>query len=110
MECLCPTCGQHLPEQGFQFDPESGIVVANGSFVQLPRREAQILEVLLEKAGRVITRESLFAAVYGRLDGPEYEEVIESHVSKLRKKVATLGIAILSERFKGYWLKIGAVQ
>lgn len=100
----CPCCGQALPDDGFRFNSESGILISGGSFVLLPRREMQILEILFERRGRVVTRGVLFQEVYRADDEPDGEAVIESHVSKLRKKILPLGLRIKSERFKGYTL------
>lgn len=104
--CTCPTCGQALPPDHFSFDSDAGIVVSSGKFAQLPRREAHILEYLLERRGRMISRSSIFQELYRRDDEPETEAVVESHVSKLRKKLKPLGIYITSERFKGYCLTV----
>ena len=109
MSCACPACGQLLPATFFSFDAESGILVSRGRFVQLPRREATIMEYLLDRRGRMVSKSSLFEELYRRDDEPETENVIESHVSKLKKKVTPLGVKIRSERFKGYMLTLNEV-
>lgn len=107
MTC-CPTCGQALPADQFNFDVATGILMARGQFVTLPRREAEVLDILLSKRGRQVSKTWLFEQIYRRGDEPETENVVESHVSKLRKKILPLGLVIRSERFKGYALTIGA--
>ncbi|PZR69151.1 MAG: hypothetical protein DI537_49440 [Stutzerimonas stutzeri] len=102
--CSCPTCGARLKPDHFSFDPDSGLVVAGGRFALLPRREMQIFEYLLERRNRVVTRGQLFEEIYRRDDEPDNEAVVESHISKLRRKLVPLGIGITSERFKGYQL------
>lgn len=102
----CPCCGQALPDDGIRFNSESGILISGGSFLVLPRREMRILETLFERRGRIVTRGTLFAEAYRGDDEPDGEQVIESHVSKLRKKVLPLGLRINSERFKGYTLTV----
>lgn len=104
MTCACPLCGAALAADQFAFDAESGIVVAGGQFVSLPHTEALVLEKLLEQRGRVVRKDVLFRAVYSGRDGPDDERVVETHVSKLRKKIRPLGLVIQSERFKGYTL------
>lgn len=108
MTCACPTCGQPLPEDGVKLDIEAGIVIGHGRFVTLPRREMAVLEVLWARRGKVVTKDQIFNAVYRENDGVEFAEVVESHISKMRKKVKPLGLLIRSERFKGYQLLIGA--
>jgi two-component system, OmpR family, flagellar system response regulator FtcR len=78
--------------------------LVNGQALKLPRREKRILEYLASNAGRRVTRRQVFDAVYGYEDDCELESVIESHISKLRKKLrCNLGYdPIESQRYLGY--------
>ncbi|WP_442754619.1 response regulator transcription factor [Methylocystis sp. JAN1] len=80
--------------------------IVNGETLSLPRRERRILEYLLVNRGRRLTKAQIFNAVYGLFDDDVEENVIESHISKLRKKLrARLGYdPIDSQRFLGYLL------
>ncbi|MCL6229463.1 response regulator transcription factor [Bartonella bilalgolemii] len=80
----------------------------NGVNFPLPRRERRILEYLTTNPGRRVNKTQIFNAVYGIFDDTIEENVIESHISKLRKKLTTkLGYDIIdSKRFLGYSLKI----
>lgn len=80
--------------------------LVNGEILALPRRERRILEYLLINRGRRLTKAQIFNAVYGLFDDDVEENVIESHISKLRKKLrARLGYdPIDSQRFLGYLL------
>lgn len=82
-------------------DPEIG-----GSTFQLPRRERRILEYLANNAGRRVTKSQIFNAVYGLFNENIDETVIESHISKLRKRLRQrLGYdPIDCKRFLGYRL------
>ena len=75
-----------------------------GRRMDLPRRERRVLEVLYLNAGRRVSKAQLFSAVYGLDDEVIEETVIESHISKLRKKLrSALGYdPIDSQRFLGY--------
>ena len=77
-----------------------------GSPLLLPRRERRILEYLASINGRRATKTQLFGAIYGLFDDHIEENVIESHISKLRKKLRTyLGFdPIDSKRYLGYRL------
>ena len=66
-------------------DPEIG-----GRTLALPRRELRILEHLVSHQGKWLTKTQLFNAIYGLFDSSFDENVIESHVSKLRKKARRL--------------------
>ena len=54
--------------------------------VAIPRKEFQLLEVLMTSAGRVITRESLLDQVWG-LDYVGDAKTLDVHVKRLRGKV-----------------------
>lgn len=77
-----------------------------GATMALPRRERRILEHLVAHQGRRVTKAQIFSAIYGIFDEDVEESVVESHVSKLRKKLrARLGYdPIESKRFLGYCL------
>ena len=66
----------------------------------------RILEILAAQRGRWLTKAQVFSATYGLFDERIQESVVESHVSKLRRKLtAALGEdPIESRRFLGYRL------
>ena len=80
-------------------DPEVG-----GRTLVLPRRERRILEYLVACRHRRATRNQIFNAVYGLFDEEVEESVVESHISKLRKKLRNvLGYdPIDTKRYLGY--------
>ena len=86
---------------GLNRDPE-----IDGQPLPLPRRERRILEYLASNRGRRVTKTQVFNAIYGIFDEEVEENVVESHISKLRKKLREkLGHdPIDSKRFLGYRL------
>ncbi|PWV95250.1 DNA-binding response OmpR family regulator [Hoeflea marina] len=80
-------------------DPE-----VEGKTFALPRRERRILEYLVANRGRRVTKQQIFSAIYGIFDEDVEENVVESHISKLRKKLRMrLDFdPIDSKRFLGY--------
>lgn len=82
-------------------DPEVG-----GDVLPLPRRERRILELLAAHRGRRVTKSQIFNSIYGLFDENIEENVVESHVSKLRKKLRVrMGYdPIDSKRYLGYCL------
>jgi DNA-binding response OmpR family regulator len=78
----------------------------DGEPLPLPRRERRILEYLAANRGRRVTKSQVFNAIYGIFDDEVEENVVESHISKLRKKLREkLGVdPIDSKRFLGYRL------
>lgn len=82
-------------------DPE-----VRGQLLHLPRRERRILEYLVSNKGRRVTKTQIFNFVYGLFSEEIDENVIESHISKLRKRLRhRLGHdPIDSQRYLGYRL------
>ena len=79
--------------------------------VLLRRREASILETLLMRRNRVVTRDALIEAIYG-LDDEIESNTLEAQVSRLRKKLAELGgdVEIRSMRGIGYILRMAQTR
>jgi len=90
------------------FDGRDPLV--GGEVMELPRRERRILEYLVKNKGRRVTKTQIFNAVYGVMNDGVDECVVESHISKLRKKLRKkLGFdAVESTRYIGYMLKDGS--
>jgi DNA-binding response OmpR family regulator len=84
-------------------DPE-----ARGEVLPLPRRERRILEFLVQNMGCRVTKTQIFNSVYGLFSEDIDENVIESHISKLRKRLRhRLGYdPVDSQRYLGYRLVI----
>lgn len=79
-----------------------------GEPLVLPRRERRILEYLVANKGRRVSKQQLFSAIYGIFDENVEENVIESHISKLRKKLKMrLGYdPVSSKRYLGYGIGV----
>lgn len=75
----------------------------------LPRRERRILEYLVSHQGKRVTKTQIFNSIYGLFDENVVEDVVESHISKLRKKLRhRLGFdPVDSKRYLGYCLTAG---
>lgn len=80
--------------------------IVRGEVMLLPRRERRILEYLVSRRGRLVSKAQIFSSIYGIFDEDVQENVIESHISKLRKKLRSrLGFdPIESKRYLGYRL------
>ena len=71
-----------------RLDPASREVTIQGHLIPLTSAEFALLEVLMQHAGRIVTREELTESVLGRKLGP-FDRVIDVHVSNIRKKLGT---------------------
>ncbi|MBE9538771.1 MAG: response regulator transcription factor [Proteobacteria bacterium] len=69
-----------------ELDTAAHSVQVLGELVELPRREYMLLKILMESAGKVLTRESLDARLYSW--GEEVaSNALEVHIHHLRKKM-----------------------
>ena len=57
-----------------------------GVTVELSSREFSLLQMLLENAGRVLTRTQIEQSIYGWRDEPD-SNALEVHIHHLRKKL-----------------------
>ena len=69
-----------------RMDVERHVVTVDGSSVQLPLKEFELLELLLRNAGRVLTRGQLIDRVWGA-DYVGDTKTLDVHVKRLRQKV-----------------------
>ena len=69
-----------------RMDVDRHVVSVDGSRVQLPLKEFELLEVLLRNAGRVLTRGQLIDRVWGS-DYVGDTKTLDVHVKRLRAKV-----------------------
>ena len=71
-----------------RLDPASREAWIQGRLISLTSVQFTLLEMLMQHAGRIVTREELTEAVLGRKLGP-FDRVIDVHVSNIRKKLGT---------------------
>jgi two-component system response regulator RegX3 len=69
-----------------RLDAERHEVVIRGELVSLPLKEFELLELLLENAGRVLPRDTLISRVWG-VDYVGDTKTLDVHVKRLRSKV-----------------------
>lgn len=76
------------------------IVEVNGQIAPLSYKEYNLLTALLEANGKVLTREALFAKVWGDYYGES--RTLDVHIRNLRKKLGTAGKYIKTVKNIGY--------
>jgi DNA-binding response OmpR family regulator len=86
-----------------RLDPAAREVRLRDALLALTSVEFTLLEMLLQHAGRVVTREQLTETVLGHRLGP-FDRVIDVHVSNVRKKLGSShgGERIKAVRGSGY--------
>jgi two-component system response regulator RegX3 len=78
--------GEALEVGDVSLDPERHEVLIRGEEVSLPLKEFELLGLLLENAGRVLTRETLIDRVWGA-DYVGDTKTLDVHIKRLRAKV-----------------------
>jgi DNA-binding response OmpR family regulator len=78
--------GDTLRVGGIELNPATRTVLQDGRRVDLTSVEFNLLQVLLQEAGQVVSRERLVDSVLGRKFSP-FDRSIDMHVSKVRKKL-----------------------
>ncbi len=92
------TCGPLV------FDSSSRSFELRGKPLSLTRREAAVLEVLITRRGRAVSREHLFAQVF-TFDDDVNPEAIEIYVHRVRRKLEGAEVKIRTLRGLGYLLE-----
>lgn len=67
-------------------DPDRHIVIKKGEELNLPRKEFQLLKLLMSKPGNVFTREHILSDIWGQ-DIVVGNRTIDVHIRKLREKL-----------------------
>ena len=67
--------------------PEEHLALARGRVMSLSARELELLAALADRAGRVITREALYEAVWGGTLRHD-DRSVDVYIHKLRAKLA----------------------
>ena len=70
---------------GVRLDPDRFEVVVRGKSVHMPRKEFELLELLMENSGRVLTRETLIDHIWGS-DYYGDTRTLDVHIKRLRSK------------------------
>ncbi len=98
--------GQEIRVGRLLFRPASGEFVVGDEVLVLPRREHMALELLVRRAGRVVSRAALEEALWG-FDEEIESNVLETHISRLRRRLAAsdAGVEIRALRGLGYMLR-----
>lgn len=75
-------------ENGLQIDHERYEVKRDGERINLPRKEFELLSLLMSKPGKVFTREVILSTVWGE-EVVVGDRTIDVHIRKLREKLGS---------------------
>jgi two-component system OmpR family response regulator len=89
------TCG------ALSFDSVGRRVTANGVVLDLTTRELSVLEALIFRTGKVVSKEQLLERLYSYSEEAS-NNAIEVYIHRLRKKIEPAGVTIRTIRGLGY--------
>jgi two-component system, OmpR family, response regulator len=85
---------------GAQVDVEDRLVTINNTSIEMTAREWALLEALVQRAGRWVSKQDLERLALGLDQLPPNSNALEVHVANLRRKLGRT--AIESQRGRGY--------
>lgn len=88
-----------------KFDVSDRSVTFNDQPVELSARELAVLELLLQRPGRVVSKEQLMEHMYG-WDNDVSPNAIEVFIHRLRKRLEPCGVGVRTVRGLGYVLEM----
>jgi len=88
-------------------DPAAHEVARGGRRIALTRTEYGLLELLMKRAGRVVTRDNLIESVWG-LDSEVRSNTLDAFIRLLRDKVDTAGEIKLIQTVRGVGYRLRA--
>jgi len=95
--------GRVYREGRIVLDPQRHAVTVAGVPVALTPKEFDLLQIFLQSAGRVLTREFLLTRVWGYAHADEIESrTVDVHVRRLRAKLGEDGQRIATVKSVGY--------
>jgi DNA-binding response OmpR family regulator len=110
IECACPTCGQPIPEDGLIVDAQNGYVILGPRRVKLRGLQFHILKALAEVRPNILTYDRLISRVWGLNEPDDVRGSICVNLSKLRPKIAPLGIDVRTVYGEGLYLSTDRLE
>ena len=89
-----------------EYESSGRVFTLNGTRLQLRPKEHAVLEVLLMRVGKAVSRAALYERVFS-MDATTSQEVVEIYVHRLRKQLRDTGVRIVTLRGLGYVLEVG---
>jgi len=92
-----------LTYRELSFDPATRTASISGHALPLSLHELSVLEVLVRRFGRPVSKEQLVEQIY-TYDQEVSHNAIEVYVHRLRKKIGTTGLVVRTLYGRGYAL------
>ena len=95
--------GTSIVFERLNLDTVSRSVNVDGQMLDFPARELGLLEALLRRQGKVVSKQTILESLASFEDDLS-ENAIEQYISRLRRRLAPHGIIIRTARGLGYYL------
>ncbi len=95
--------GTSIVFERLNLDTVSRSVSVDGQMLDFPARELGLLEALLRRQGKVVSKQTILESLASFEDDLS-ENAIEQYISRLRRRLAPHGIIIRTARGLGYYL------
>lgn len=92
---------EKITYEGLTVIPSFKVCIVDGKQLQLPKKEFEILRLLLSHVGRVFTREEILNSVWPD-EVVVLDRVVDVHVTRIRQKIGLYGKCIKSRSGYGY--------
>lgn len=79
--------GEILRSGDLEVRPSEFLVLLRGRVLKFTRREQQLLAVMMRSEGRILSREELYALVWGKRLRPG-DRTVDAYVRRLRSRLA----------------------
>lgn len=86
------------------YDSSGRIFTLHGQRLLLRPKEHAVLEVLMTRAGKAVSKAQLYDSVFS-IDATTGQDVVEIYIHRLRKQLQDSGVAIVTLRGLGYVLE-----
>ena len=96
-----PTADGKVQSGTLTIDTNSRIATLDGEPMHLTRKEFDLLTMLVSNPGRAFSREFLVEQIWGS-DFEGYERAIDTHITRLRRKLGPVGERIATVWGVGY--------
>jgi len=87
-----------------EYDSSGRVFTLQGRRLLLRPKEHAVLEVLLMRAGKAVSKSALYEHVFS-MDATTGQDVVEIYIHRLRKQLHESGVAIVTLRGLGYVLE-----
>ena len=81
-----PAAQTVIPLRGFTIDRDRYLIVKDGEEITLARKEFELLQFLVSRPDKVVTREEIFAGVWGE-NVVVGDRTIDVHIRRIREKL-----------------------